>query len=239
VGLAVLLLKDKSGLRLLKKGRDWAMLEVKNIHKMIKKNPILTDINLKLEQGTVYGFVGRNGSGKTMLFRALSGLMKIDAGEIFYQDKQLHKDFPILPNLGLILENEGLYPEFTLIINLQLFTKLSNKIDDQQIRKSIQRVGLDPDDKRTYKKYSLGMKQRIVLAQAIMEQPNIIMLDEPTNSLDESGVQQIHQVIKEEKERGAMVLLASHNRDDIDLLADHVYYLDQGRIVKEVTNHGE
>lgn len=182
-----------------RKVRDKVGLEVKGINKTIKNNPILTDIHLKLEPGVIYGFVGRNGSGKTMLFRALSGLMKIDSGEIIYKSKYLHKDFPILPNLGIILENAGLYPEFTGFKNLQLLAKLNKKINDDQIKIAIERVGLDPNDKRTYKKYSLGMKQRIVLAQAIMEQPEIIMLDEPTNSLDEDGVRLIRQVITEEK----------------------------------------
>ena len=215
------------------------MLEVKSINKTIKKNQILTDINLNLKHGHVYGFVGRNGSGKTMLFRALSGLMKIDSGEIIYQNQRLHDDFPILPNLGLIIENAGLYPEFTGFKNLQLLAELNKKIDDRQIKNSIERVGLDPDDKRTYKKYSLGMKQRIVLAQAIMEEPDIIMLDEPTNSLDESGVRQIRKVIMEEKERGAMILIASHNREDISLLSDQVYYIDEGRLVDKVIYHDE
>jgi ABC-2 type transport system ATP-binding protein len=210
------------------------VLEVKGMNKTIRNNPILSNINLTLEQGVVYGFVGRNGSGKTMLFRALSGLMKIDSGEIIYQNKRLHKDFPILPNLGITLENAGLYPEFTGLKNLQLLAKLNKKIDDEHIKLAIKRVGLDPDDKRTYRKYSLGMKQRIVLAQAIMEQPDIIMLDEPTNSLDEDGVKQIRQLISEEKQRGAMVLLASHNKEDINLLADQVFYLDKGQLISEV-----
>lgn len=220
-------------------GRDLFMLEVKGINKKIRKTTILTDINLSLKSGKVYGFVGRNGSGKTMLFRALSGLMKIDSGEIIYQSKRLHEDFPVLPNLGLTIENAGLYSEFTGFKNLQLLAKLNNKIDDQQIKSAIKRVGLDPDDKRTFKKYSLGMKQRIVLAQAIMERPDIIMLDEPTNSLDEDSVKQIRQVIREEKERGAMILLASHNKEDINLLADQVFRIDQGHIVNEVMDNGE
>ncbi|MCD8501322.1 MAG: ABC transporter ATP-binding protein [Bacillaceae bacterium] len=215
------------------------MLQVKNINKKIKNNPILTDINLNLEPGVVYGFVGRNGSGKTMLFRALSGLMKIDSGEIMYQNEVLHKDFPILPNLGITIENAGLYPEFTGFKNLQLLAKLKKKIGDEEIKEAIKRVGLDPNDKRTYKKYSLGMKQRIVLAQAIMERPDIIMLDEPTNSLDESGVSLIRQVITEEKQRGATILLASHNKEDIDLLADQVFYLDKGQLVSGVLRHAE
>lgn len=215
------------------------MLIAKNINKKIKSKEILSNINLELHHGVVYGFVGRNGSGKTMLFRALSGLMKIDSGEILYKNQCLHKDYPILPNLGITIENAGLYPEFTGFKNLQLLAKLNKKIDDAQIKKTIERVGLDPNDKRTYKKYSLGMKQRIVIAQAIMEQPDIIMLDEPTNSLDEDGVQLIRQIIKEEKERGAMILLASHNKEDIALLADEVYYVDKGHLLNEVSSYAK
>lgn len=207
------------------------MLEVKNINKSIKGHRVLSNINLKLKPGVVYGFVGRNGSGKTMLFRALSGLIKIDSGKIVYKNKYLHRDFPILPNLGITLENAGLYPGFTGVKNLQLLAKLNNKIDNEQIKNAINRVGLDPNDKRTCKRYSLGMRQRIILAQAIMEQPEIIMLDEPTNSLDEDGVRLIRKVIAEEKQRGAMILLASHNKEDINLLADEVYYLDKGHLV--------
>ncbi|WP_078553745.1 ABC transporter ATP-binding protein [Bacillus alkalicellulosilyticus] len=216
------------------------MLVVKGVNKSINHNLILSNIELTLKPGVVYGFVGRNGSGKTMLFRALSGLMKIDSGEIIYQDKRLHKDFPVLPRLGITLENAGLYPEFTGLKNLQLLAKLNKIIGDEEIKDAIRRVGLDPNDKRIYKKYSLGMKQRIVLAQAIMEKPEVIMLDEPTNSLDEVGVSQIRQVIKEEKQRGAMILLASHNKEDIELLADDVFYLDKGRLVNnEVLKHAE
>ena len=204
----------------------------KNICKKIKGKEILTDINLHLKSGTVYGVVGRNGSGKTMLFRALSGLMRIDKGEVLLDNKILHKDMTVLPNLGIVLENAGLYPEFTGFKNLQMLAKLNNKIGDEEIKKAITRVGLDPLDKRTYKKYSLGMKQRIVLAQAIMEHPDIIMLDEPTNGLDESGVNEIRKIIIEEKQRGALILLASHNKEDIQLLADEVYYMDSGHLSK-------
>ena len=207
---------------------------VKSISKSLKGKTILSDINLDLKSGTVYGFVGRNGSGKTMLFRALAGLMNIDSGEIVYQGKVLHKDISIPPNLGIVLENAGLYPEFTGFKNLQLLAKLNGKIDDNAIVEAIKRVGLDPYDKRTYRKYSLGMKQRIIIAQAIMEKPDIIMLDEPTNALDESGVSEIRNIILQEKERGALVLLASHNKEDITLLADKVYFMDNGLLSEKV-----
>lgn len=199
-----------------------------NISKKIGNKDILKNINLHLESGNVYGFVGRNGSGKTMLFRALSGLINISSGRILLDDKELHKDMRVLDNVGIVIENAGLYPELTGFANLKLLAKLKNKIDDEQIKTAIRRVGLQPEDKRTFKKYSLGMKQRIVIAQAIMEQPDILMLDEPTNALDEEGVELIRQIINEEKERGAMVLIASHNKEDIELLTDKVFLMNDG-----------
>jgi ABC-2 type transport system ATP-binding protein len=207
-------------------------LLAKNVSKKIKDKEILCDINLELESGLIYGFVGRNGSGKTMLFRALAGLMKIK-GEVICNNQMLHRDITILPKLGITLENAGLYPEFTGLKNLKMLAKINNRIGDEEIIDAIKRVGLDPFDKRTYKKYSLGMKQRIVIAQAIMEHPDIIMLDEPSNSLDERGVEDIRKLILEEKERGAMILLASHNKKDINLLADKVYYMDRGHLLTE------
>ena len=210
------------------------ILQAKKISKSIKGQMILSDIDLQLESGKIYGFVGRNGSGKTMLFRALSGLMKADTGEISCDNNILHKDISVLPNLGIVLENAGLYPEFTGFKNLQMLSKMRNQISDEEIRKAIERVGLNPDDKRTFRKYSLGMKQRIVIAQAIMEKPDIIMLDEPTNALDDNGVEEIRKIIMEEKERGALILLASHNKEDIRLLADEILYMQNGKIVDKV-----
>ncbi len=206
-------------------------LSAEKVNKTIKGNVILRDVNLSLEKGIIYGFVGRNGSGKTMLFRALSGLMRVDSGKVVYQGKELHKDMSTLPSLGMVLENAGLYPEFTGRKNLQLLAKLNQKVGDAEIVESIERVGLDPYDKRTFRKYSLGMKQRIVIAQAIMEKPDVIMLDEPTNALDEGGVDEIRKIILAEKARGALILLASHNKEDISLLADKVFYLESGALV--------
>lgn len=206
-------------------------LVAESINKKIRKNVILSDISMTLQSGRVYGFTGRNGSGKTMLFRALSGLIKIDSGEVRLDGKVLSKDFAVLPSLGIVLENAGLYPEFTGYENLSALAKLNNKVGPEEIKKAITRVGLDPGDKRTFRKYSLGMKQRIVIAQAVMEHPDVIMLDEPTNGLDEHGVEEIRKLIQEEKERGALILLASHNKEDIRLLADEVFYLESGRLV--------
>ena len=207
-------------------------LEVKNICKSIKDKLILEGIDLTLEGGRVYGFVGRNGSGKTMLFRAISGLMNVDAGEIVWNGEKLHEDITIIPNLGIVLENAGLYPEFSGFKNLEMLAKLKNIADKDMIKQAIERMGLDPKDKRPIRKYSLGMKQRIVLAQAIMERPEVLMLDEPTNALDEEGIERIRRIVKEEKERGALILLASHNKEDISILADEVFYMKDGRLVE-------
>lgn len=203
------------------------------IGKTIKKKQILKDVDLKLQSGKIYGFVGRNGSGKTMLFRALSGLMSVDEGTISLDGKVLHKDFSVLPSLGIVLENAGLYPNMTGMDNLMYLAEMTKRVGQDEVREAIRRVGLEPDDKRLYRKYSLGMKQRLAIAQAIMEHPDVIMLDEPTNSLDEFGVTEIRKIITEEKERGALVLLASHNKEDIKLLADELYRIEQGRIREE------
>lgn len=203
-------------------------LIVKDISKQIGKKKILSNVNLCMKSGMIYGFVGANGSGKTMLFRAVSGLMKISSGEIRLDEKVLHKDIAVLPNLGIIIENAGLYPEYTGLENLKLLAKLNKKINEEDIREAIKRVGLDPDDKRPFRKYSLGMKQRIVLAQAIMEKPDILLLDEPTNALDEKGINEIRNVILEEKTRGALIMIASHSKEDIILLADKVFTVEEG-----------
>ena len=203
------------------------------IQKQIKGKVILSDVNLRLKGGKVYGFVGRNGSGKTMLFRALSGLMRIDSGSIALDGKILHKDFSVLPDLGILLENAGLYPDLTGVGNLLYLANLTKRIGREEVTEAISRVGLDPADKRVYKKYSLGMKQRLAIAQAIMEKPDVIMLDEPTNSLDEAGVEEIRKVILEEKKRGALILVASHNREDIRILADELYRVEEGRVEKQ------
>lgn len=205
-------------------------LTADHINKTIKGKKILSDICLEMEQGKAYGIWGRNGSGKTMLFRALSGLMNIDSGTVSWNDKVLHRDFSVLPKLGIMLENAGLYPDLTGYENLAYLASLRKEIGKKEIMEAIERVGLDPLDKRVFGKYSMGMKQRLVIAQAIMERPDIIMLDEPTNGLDEVGIEQIRELIMQEKERGALVLLASHNKEDMRMLANHVFKMADGSI---------
>jgi|GEM_PF-72877 len=200
-----------------------------SISKKLQKRQVLDHISLKLTGGRIYGFTGPNGSGKTMLFRALSGLISIDEGTITLDGNVLRRDFSVLPSLGILLENVGLYPNLTGFQNLEYLAGMKKQIGKEEIRKTLIRVGLEPDDKRTYKKYSLGMKQRLAIAQAVMETPDVIMLDEPTNALDRDGVELIRRLILEEKKRGALILLASHNEEDIRLLADRIYQMKEGR----------
>lgn len=207
-------------------------LIAENVNKTIDKKIILNDVSLKLRSGMIYGFVGRNGSGKTMLFRALSGLMSIDSGTVSLDGKVLHKDFDVLPDLGIMIENAGLYPQLSGFDNLKRLSSIRKKVDDNTIREYIRTVGLDPDDKRPFRKYSLGMKQRLVFAQAIFEDQKILMLDEPTNAMDDSGVQMVRDILLERK-KDSIILIASHNHEDIDLLADEKYRVSNGQFIKE------
>ena len=203
-------------------------IDLDNVSKTIRNNTVLKNISLHFENGNIYGFVGHNGSGKTMLFRLIAGLISPTEGTVKYNGKLLGEEIDMIPRLGLVIENVGLYPEFTGFCNLKMLARINSLIGDTEIREAITRVGLDPDDKRTVRKYSLGMKQRIVIAQAIMEHPDVLILDEPTNALDEAGTEQIRDLIREEKDRGALILIASHNKEDISSLCDKIYSMNAG-----------
>ena len=205
-------------------------IEIKGLSKEIEEISILKDVSLFMEQGKIYGFVGKNGSGKTMLFRMIAGLVKSSGGSILYNGQEVEFGEKVPISIGIIIENAGMYPEFSGFENLEFLASIHKKISKTQIKETIERVGLNPKDKRKIKKYSLGMKQRITLAQAIMEKPDLLLLDEPTNALDTEGVEQIRQIIKEEKKRGAIICLASHNAEDIEILCDEIYQIIEGKI---------
>ncbi|AEB76818.1 ATP-binding cassette domain-containing protein [Clostridium botulinum] len=207
-------------------------IEISNLNKDIKGNNVLKDINLTLEKGSIYGFIGRNGSGKTMLFRAICGLIKPTTGQVFVDGKELHKDISFPESLGVTIEGPGFWDNYTGFKNLKILASIKNLITDDEIKKSIDKVGLDPEDLRAYKRYSLGMKQRLSIAQAIMEKPELIILDEPTNGLDEDGVNVVRKILLEQKKRGVTILIASHNKEDIEILADKKYKMDSGNLYK-------
>lgn len=205
-------------------------LVINQLTKTIQEHTVLNQVSLTLESGKIYGLVGRNGSGKTMLIRSISGMVRPTSGEIRWNGKLLYHEIDHIPRLGLLIENIGLYPEFTGFQNLKILANIQKRITDDDIRAAIQRVGLDPDDKRPVRKYSLGMRQKIALAQAFMEKPELLMLDEPTNALDEASVARIRDDIKEAAAQGSIVLLASHNKEDISSLCDEVYFMEEGKL---------
>jgi ABC-2 type transport system ATP-binding protein len=207
-----------------------SVVEIQNLTKKIKNKIILSHINLSLEAGTANGFYGHNGSGKSMLFRAIAGLIQPTEGSVKAFGKEIGKDVSFPESMGLVIESVGFWPYYTGFENLKALASIKKTISNEEIKNAICRVGLDPDDKRTYRKYSLGMKQRLGIAQAIMEKPNLILLDEPTNALDEDGVQKIRTIIQEEVKRGACVLIASHNREDLALLCSRFFKMDDGEL---------
>lgn len=211
-------------------------ISVKDVTREIKGNIILNNINLEFDSGKIYCLCGHNGSGKTMLLRAIAGLIRIDQGEITIDHKILHKDMDYPPEMGLIIETPSFFKYYTGMENLLYLAEIRNKISKQDIIETLKRVGLDPHDQRTVAKYSLGMKQRLAIAQAIMEKPHLILLDEPTNALDQDAIIQFKNIIIEEKRRNACIIIATHNQQDIDELVDEKIYLNSGKVERVEKN---
>ena len=205
---------------------------IDHVSLQIKKAKLLQDINLKLQSGMVYGLRGRNGSGKTVLMKCICGFMKPTEGTISVDGKEIHKDMDFLPSAGIIIEEPGFFPNYSGFKNLKIIAGIQNRITDIKIREAMEMVGLDPSMKKPVGKYSLGMRQRLGIAQAMMEDPDILILDEPTNGLDEDGVEWFRQFILEQKERGKLILLASHSREDVEMLSDEVWYMEKGHLSK-------
>ncbi len=206
---------------------------VKNVSKVIKKREVLKDINCEFESGKIYGIHGINGSGKTMLLRSLSGLISVDGGEIVVDNKVLGKDISFPENLGLCFADVRLTQNINAFDNLKALSSINSDLSDEQINDAIRRVGLDPENKNKIKSYSLGMNQRLNIAQAIMEKPDMIIMDEPTNGLDVDGIQLVRDILEEEKLRGALIILTSHNKEDIEILADEKILIREGKIISE------
>ncbi|EAC2741549.1 TPA_asm: ATP-binding cassette domain-containing protein [Listeria monocytogenes] len=209
------------------------MIKIVNLQKKIKQTEVLTNINYSFEPGKIYGVFGKNGSGKTMLLRSLAGLIIPTSGKIFIDDKELHHDISFPPSMGIIIENMELLPQFDAQTNLKILSKIKNIASAEDIDNAIDRVGLSPHIDKKVKKYSLGMKQRLNIAQAIFEKPAVILLDEPTNAIDDQGIELINQLLLEEKKRGATIIIASHHKEDIEPLCDMSIRMDQGKIIHD------
>lgn len=204
------------------------MVEIKNYCKSIKSRPILNNVSYNFEYGKIYGIYGHNGSGKTMLLRAIAGLLVPDSGSVVIDGKVLHKDMSFPPSIGIVIENMNLLPQYNAFDNLKILGKIKKTATDEDIKTALERVGLKSDLK--VKKFSLGMKQRLNIAQAVFEKQKIILLDEPTNALDNEGVQLIYKLLKEEKERGALVVITTHHKEDLEEICDVVLKMTEGEL---------
>lgn len=204
------------------------MVEIKNYCKSIKSRPILNNVSYNFEYGKIYGIYGHNGSGKTMLLRAIAGLLVPDSGSVVIDGKVLHKDMSFPPSIGIVIENMNLLPQYNAFDNLKILGKIKKTATDEDIKTALERVGLKSDLK--VKKFSLGMKQRLNIAQAVFEKQKIILLDEPTNALDNDGVQLIYKLLKEEKERGAFVVITTHHKEDLEEVCDVVLEMTEGEL---------
>lgn len=198
--------------------------------KSFKSAEVLKNINLTLESGKVIGL-----KGKTMLMRAISGLILPTSGKVYINDKELGRHISFPPSIGILIENPSFISNYTGFKNLKILASIQNRISDDEIRDAIRKVGLDPDDKRTFKKYSLGMKQRLGIAAAIMERPDIVILDEPINALDEAGAGLIKGLLDELKANGSLIIIACHDTEELNYLSDEIYEIYDG----EITGHIE
>lgn len=204
------------------------IIDIKNVSLRIGKTDILKSINISFEEGRIHGLIGRNGSGKTMLMKCICGFIRPTSGIITVGVKQIGKDIDFPENMGIIIEAPGFIPYYSGYKNLKLLAGLRGKIGKNEIIKSMEQVGLDPYLKRHVRKYSLGMRQRLGLAQAIMENPDLLILDEPMSGLDKEGVSDMRGYLKLFREQGKTILIASHSAEDISILCDTVCEMDKG-----------
>ena len=205
-------------------------ISIEHVTKKIKDATVLKDICLEMKGGTVYGLQGKNGSGKTMLMRAISGLIRPTSGRIVINGEQLHKNISIPRSIGLLLENPSLLPEYDAFQNLKLLAKMQGGVPEEEIRQLIRDVGLEDAGHKKVEKYSLGMKQRLGIAAAILGSRDIILLDEPINAIDGEGVEEIRSLILSLKNEKRIIIVACHDKEEMNLLADEIVHLRDGRI---------
>lgn len=212
------------------------MIELTKVTKAFKNEEVLKETTIEFEKGKITGIVGRNGSGKTVLMKIICGLLKPTTGTVVVNGQRIGKvvDFP--GDIGIIIETPIFVPYQSAMTNLKNLAAIRGKIKDDRIREVIRMVGLNPDDKKRVGKFSLGMRQRLGIAQAIMEDPSLLVLDEPMNGLDKDGVEDMRQLFKKLKEEGKTILLCSHNAEDIAVLCDEVYEMEKGEIKRVVSD---
>ena len=209
-------------------------ITLSQVEKTIRKAEIICGISAEFSAGKIYGLKGYNGSGKTMLMRLMAGLILPTKGEVRINDQILGKDLTFPESMGILIENPSFLDSYTGYQNLKILADIKGKISRKEIRETLLLVGLDPDDKRKYRKYSLGMKQRLGIAAAVMEDNDILLIDEPTNALDVDGVEMVKQVLHQEKAKGALVLIACHEMNVLRELSDEIYTIEKGRFTEYI-----
>ena len=209
------------------------MIELKDVNKTIKQQVILDHVSLRIPKGGIYGFVGRNGSGKSMLFKAICGFISVDSGSVIVDHKRIGEEIDFPMNMGVIIEKPALIPYMTGMDNLRYLASIQKKITQDRISATMQLVGLDPLSKKKVRAYSLGMKQRLAIAQAMMEEPDILILDEPMNALDQQAASLVKDLLKQEKDRNCTILIGSHIAGDLEELSDQLYRIENGAVTRE------
>ena len=206
------------------------IISVSNVSKKFGDSTVLDNINITFEEGKIYGIVGRNGCGKTVLFKCIVGYLRPTSGTITVCGKEIGRNTDFADDIGIIIETPGFLGGYTGYKNLEYLASIRRRIGKEEIKESMIKVGLDPDSKKKVGKYSLGMRQRLGIAQAIMENPKILILDEPMNGLDNQGVEDVRNILLELKKEGKTIILASHHKEDIKLLCDEAYEMDDGKM---------
>lgn len=209
-----------------------AMISVEHVSLTIGTAQILQDVSARFEEGQIHGIVGRNGSGKTMLMKCICGFIRPDSGKILVDGKQVGRDVDFPPDLGLLIETPGFVPYYSGLKNLELLAAINRRVSKERLNACMEQIGLGDAKNKRVSKYSMGMRQRLGIAQAIMENPRLLILDEPLNGLDEQGVEDIRALLLELKSQGKTILLSSHNREDIDLLCDSVCKMEGGVLTR-------
>lgn len=209
-------------------------IKVESLTKIIKGTTVLENISYEFTSGNIYGVVGKNGSGKTMLLRELAGLIHPTTGTVAVDGKRLHHDISFPPNLGLIIEKPEFISYLTGFENLKLLAEVKHTVSEKTIRDLMMMFPLDPCSKQSIKKYSLGMKQKIGIIQAIMENPDLLILDEPFNALDEDSVELLRGLLLQYQQEGKLIIITSHHKEDIDSICSHILLLQDGKLVQEI-----
>lgn len=230
---SIYILRKKSGSNELGgKERSMSDIVLKEVDKKIKDNWVLKDINLTFHAGKIYGLSGCNGSGKTMLLRMIAGLIRPSKGEVMFGDQVLHKDIEFPESIGVLIEQPAFWNNYTGFEALKTLANIRKRISDADIKETMRSVNLDPEEKKTIRKYSLGMRQKLGIAQAIMENPDVILLDEPTNALDKNTIKKVREMLLEEAKKDKIIVIASHNVMDLEI-CDEVIELEEGSVIYE------